>query len=69
MRENAKPWNGLEPIADVLARFGYSDLFGVCVAGGSRDTAIRLLIAAGVDDATASRIVELALKAIRSVEN
>ena len=69
MSENAKPWDGQEPIADVLDRFGYGDLFGVCIAGGSRDTAIRLLSAAGVDDATASRIVELAVRSLRSVEN
>jgi hypothetical protein len=69
MSENTTPWNGSEPIADALDRFGYHELFDSCLAVGKLDDAVRLLLACGVDDVKANRIVQLTLRSSKSGEN
>jgi hypothetical protein len=69
MNHRAKSWDGQEPVTDALDRFGYRDSFDVFMAASKPDTAILLLLACGVDDAKAQRIVEGAMYALKSDEN
>jgi hypothetical protein len=69
MSENAKPWNGSEPVTVALDRFGYLDVFQAFLSKGDRYSAVKLLLSVGVNSATAQRIVALAFQADKSGEN
>jgi hypothetical protein len=59
---SAERWNGHEPVVDVLKRHGLADAFYLALHDGDQKGAVRFLLAVGVDEAKARRLVSVAIK-------
>jgi hypothetical protein len=54
-----EPWDGQEPITDVLERFALRADFQEAVDGRDRTRAVGILGEVGVDEETAVRMIEI----------
>jgi hypothetical protein len=65
----SEAWNGTEPAMDALKRHELVEVFEPALCGGDNRTAVRALVAVGVDHGAATMPVDLAFKALKSGEN
>ena len=62
-------WDGNEPVLDALERNGLIESFESALAADDCATAVRALIAVGVQHGEATTLVNLALEALRARDN